>query len=245
MASGAWHGFNQYMESGRIKLCVGSAGYGDGGQQRDFVHVDDIVNANLWFLEHPEVSGIYNCGTGRAQTFNDVATAVANGVPQSRGEARLALAELVRAGTGEYTAFPPDPAGEDQSLTRASLARARGAGRVRRVGRPAGRAGCGRARPGAKGRDERETKYPQRRTIHGGERLDRQPKGHVLLPNDGYPRARSIVSEIKERGFEAVREWAVGHLPRGCQVRSCDSGPPRSLHVMWPWCRVGADTFAG
>jgi len=83
MASVAWHGFNQFMDGGRVKLFVGSAGYPDGGQQRDFVHVDDVVNANLWFLENREVSGIYNCGTGRAQTFNDVATAVVNGVRAS------------------------------------------------------------------------------------------------------------------------------------------------------------------
>ena len=128
MASVAWHGFNQYMESGKIKLFVGSAGYGNGGQQRDFVHVDDVVNTNLWFLEHPEVSGIYNCGTGRAQTFNDVAMAVANGVRQSRGEARLALAELVAAGAIEYIPFPPALAGKYQSFTQADLSNLRGAG---------------------------------------------------------------------------------------------------------------------
>jgi ADP-L-glycero-D-manno-heptose 6-epimerase len=128
MASVAWHGFNQFAESGKIKLFAGSAGYADGGQQRDFVHVDDVVNANLWFLENPEVSGIYNCGTGRAQTFNDVAMAVANTVRASRGESRLTLAELVASGAIEYIPFPPALAGKYQSFTQADLSSLRAAG---------------------------------------------------------------------------------------------------------------------
>jgi ADP-L-glycero-D-manno-heptose 6-epimerase len=128
MASVAWHGFNQFMESGKVKLFVGSAGYGDGGQQRDFVHVDDVVNANLWFLEHQAVSGVFNCGTGRAQPFNDVAMAVVNGVRESRGEARLSLPELVSAGAIEYIPFPPALIGKYQSYTQADLGNLRSAG---------------------------------------------------------------------------------------------------------------------
>ena len=128
MASVAWHGFNQFVEGGKIKLFVGSAGYANGAQQRDFVHVEDVVDANLWFLEHPEVSGIYNCGTGRAQAFNDVAMAVANGVRHARGESRLALADLVSAGAIEYIPFPPALAGKYQSYTQADLSNLRAAG---------------------------------------------------------------------------------------------------------------------
>ncbi len=128
MASVAFHGFNQFMESGRVKLFAGSAGYADGGQMRDFVHVDDVVNANLWFLENREVSGIYNCGTGRAQPFNDVAAAVANGVRASRGEFRLPLADLVAAGAIEYIPFPEALVGKYQSYTQADLSNLRAAG---------------------------------------------------------------------------------------------------------------------
>jgi len=128
MASVAWHGFNQFVETGKVKLFVGSAGYPDGGQQRDFVHVDDVVNANLWFLENREVSGIYNCGTGRAQTFNDVAMAVANTVRESRGEPRLTLADLAACGAIEYIPFPPALAGKYQSYTQADLSNLRSAG---------------------------------------------------------------------------------------------------------------------
>ena len=48
----------------------------DGGQLRDFVHVDDCVALALWFLEHPGVSGLFNCWTGRARSFLDLARAV-------------------------------------------------------------------------------------------------------------------------------------------------------------------------
>ncbi len=128
MASVAWHGFNQFLDAGKVRLFVGSAGYPDGGQRRDFVHVDDVVNVNLWFLENREVSGIYNCGTGRAQTFNDVATATINRVRESRGESRLPLSDLVSAGAIEYIPFPAALAGKYQSYTQADLSQLRAAG---------------------------------------------------------------------------------------------------------------------
>ena len=83
MASVAFHAYNQFRSEGRVKLFVGSDGYEDGGQQRDFVHVDDVVSVNLWLLENRSVSGIYNCGTGRAQTFNEVAAEFINTVNDS------------------------------------------------------------------------------------------------------------------------------------------------------------------
>jgi ADP-L-glycero-D-manno-heptose 6-epimerase len=50
--------------------------FADGGQSRDFVHVQDCVKVMMWLLEHPEVSGIYNLGTGKARSFFDLASAV-------------------------------------------------------------------------------------------------------------------------------------------------------------------------
>lgn len=50
--------------------------YADGGQLRDFVHVDDCVSVILWLLDHPEANGIFNLGTGVARSFLDLATAV-------------------------------------------------------------------------------------------------------------------------------------------------------------------------
>ncbi len=76
MASVAFHFDRQIREHGEASLFVGCDGYGDGEQQRDFVYVGDVADCVLWFLEHRYRSGIFNLGTGRSQTFNDVANAV-------------------------------------------------------------------------------------------------------------------------------------------------------------------------
>ncbi len=76
MASVALHFHEQLLETGQVRLFEGSGGYSDGEQRRDFVHVDDIVAVNLWFLDHPETCGIFNVGTGCCASFNDVARAV-------------------------------------------------------------------------------------------------------------------------------------------------------------------------
>jgi ADP-L-glycero-D-manno-heptose 6-epimerase len=128
MASVAFHGYHQFRNEGKVKLFEGTAGYANGAQLRDFVHVDDVVNVNLYFLETPEVSGIYNCGTGRAQSFNEVAMAVANGVRESRGEPALSLEQLVAQGMIEYIPFPKQLEGKYQSHTQADLGRLREAG---------------------------------------------------------------------------------------------------------------------
>jgi ADP-L-glycero-D-manno-heptose 6-epimerase len=124
MASVAFHAFNQFQAEGRVRLFVGSDGYGDGEQQRDFVHVDDAVSVNLWLLEKREISGIFNCGTGRAQTFNDVAAAVINSVNGSD----FSIDELVQKNFIEYIPFPPQLVGKYQSYTQADLSRLREAG---------------------------------------------------------------------------------------------------------------------
>lgn len=76
MASVAYHFNRQLHENARIRLFEGSGGYGNGEQRRDFVYVGDIVALNLWLLENMHISGIFNAGTGRSQTFNEVAQAV-------------------------------------------------------------------------------------------------------------------------------------------------------------------------
>jgi len=124
MASVAFHAYNQFRAEGKVKLFVGSDGYGNGEQQRDFVHVDDCVAVNLWMLERRDVSGIFNCGTGRAQTFNDVAAAVINTLRGTQaGAAELAAQKLI-----EYVPFPPQLVGKYQSYTQADLSRLRAAG---------------------------------------------------------------------------------------------------------------------
>jgi len=124
MASVAFHAYQQLLSAGKVKLFVGSGGYGDGEQRRDFVHVDDVVDVNLWFLEHRDISGVYNCGTGRAQTFNQLAAAVINAVQGTQWPVR----ELAARGLIEYIAFPPQLVGKYQSFTQADLSRLRSAG---------------------------------------------------------------------------------------------------------------------
>ena len=124
MASVAYHAYQQLLVAGKVKLFVGSGGYGDGEQRRDFVYVEDVVDVNLWLLERRDVSGVFNCGTGRAQTFNQLAAAVINAVQGTR----LPVQEMVQKGLIEYIPFPAGLADKYQSYTQADLARLRAAG---------------------------------------------------------------------------------------------------------------------
>jgi ADP-L-glycero-D-manno-heptose 6-epimerase len=124
MASVAFHAYHQLLTSGKVQLFEGSAGYGNGEQRRDFIHVDDVVDVNLWFLEHREVSGIFNCGTGRAQTFNQLAAAAINAMQGSEHSSR----ELASRGLIEYISFPQGLRERYQSFTEADLTRLRAAG---------------------------------------------------------------------------------------------------------------------
>jgi len=127
MASVAFHAFHQFKAEGRVKLFVGSGGYADGEQRRDFIHVDDVVAVNLHFLEFGEMSGIWNCGTGRAQSFNEVAAAVINTARGTRASAQeLAAQKLI-----EYIPFPPQLAAKYQSHTEADVSELRTAGYTR------------------------------------------------------------------------------------------------------------------
>ncbi|QJR15533.1 ADP-glyceromanno-heptose 6-epimerase [Usitatibacter palustris] len=128
MASVAFHFFNQYLSQGKVKLFEGSGGYGPGEQIRDFISVEDVVRVNLFFLDHPKLSGIFNVGTGKARSFNDVAAATINAVRQSKGEKALSLAELKREGAIEYIAFPAQLVGKYQSYTQADMSALRAAG---------------------------------------------------------------------------------------------------------------------
>jgi ADP-L-glycero-D-manno-heptose 6-epimerase len=113
MASVAFHFNNQLKDTGKLRLFEGCDGYGNGEQRRDFISVDDAVKVNLWFMDNPEKSGIFNVGTGRSQTFNDVANAVI--AWHQKGEI-------------EYIEFPEHLKGRYQSFTEADITRLRDAG---------------------------------------------------------------------------------------------------------------------
>jgi ADP-L-glycero-D-manno-heptose 6-epimerase len=128
MASVAFHFFNQYRDAGHVRLFAGSGGYGDGEQRRDFVSVEDCVKVNLYFLDNPGRSGIFNVGTGAAQSFNDVAVATVNECRKARNEGPLSLAEMRERGVIQYIPFPEDLKGRYQSYTQADMSALRAAG---------------------------------------------------------------------------------------------------------------------
>jgi ADP-L-glycero-D-manno-heptose 6-epimerase len=113
MSSTAFHFHHQVNETGIAKLFTGIDGYENGEQRRDFVYIDDVVNVNLWFLDNPDKSGIFNLGTGKSQSFNDMAKAV-----------------IKWHGKGEinYIPFPAHLKGAYQSFTEANISNLREVG---------------------------------------------------------------------------------------------------------------------
>jgi ADP-L-glycero-D-manno-heptose 6-epimerase len=128
MASVAYHFYNQYCETGSVRLFEGSAGYGNGEQRRDFVSVEDVVKINMYFLEHPARSGIFNVGTGAAQTFNDVAVATVNAARATANQPALTLSDMQRQQIIRYVSFPRELEGKYQSYTQADVGNLREAG---------------------------------------------------------------------------------------------------------------------
>ena len=128
MASVAYHFFNQYRANGKVRLFEGTAGYANGEQRRDFVAVEDAVKVNLYFLDNPSHSGIFNVGSGAAPSFNDLAVATGNACRQHAGDAVLSLTDRQTAGVIEYIPFPGDLKGKYQSFTQADIGALRAAG---------------------------------------------------------------------------------------------------------------------
>ena len=113
MSSVIYHFFKQIQENNRIKLFKGSHGYNDGEQRRDFIFVNDTVNIKLWFMNNSEISGIYNIGTGKSRTFNDVASAVIS---------------YFKNGEIEYIDFPAGLKEQYQAFTEADTSKLKSVG---------------------------------------------------------------------------------------------------------------------
>lgn len=107
MASVAFHLNSQINQGEKPKLFEGSDNF-----KRDFIYVDDVVAMNLWFWQN-NVSGLFNCGTGRAESFQAVADAVLNYHQQ---------------GEIDYIPFPDHLKGRYQTFTQADLTKVRKAG---------------------------------------------------------------------------------------------------------------------
>lgn len=113
MASVAYHNHLQVRHGETLKLFGAYNGYEAGMQSRDFVYVGDVVDVNLWFLDHPEKSGIFNLGTGRAEPFKAIGEAVID--YYGKGEIR-------------YIDFPEELKGRYQSYTQADISQLRESG---------------------------------------------------------------------------------------------------------------------
>lgn len=126
MASVPLHQYRQFLADGQVKLFGEYDGYAAGTQTRDFVYIDDVVSVNLFFLDNPDKSGIFNLGTGRAQPFNDIAVAVVNNLKPEAGA--LGLDAIVEQKLLEYVTFPDKLKGKYQSFTQANIAKLRAIG---------------------------------------------------------------------------------------------------------------------
>ncbi len=113
MASVMFHFYNQLRSQGVMKLFASYDDYQDGEQRRDFIYINDVVNVILWFAQNPDVSGIYNVGTGQSRSFNDVAKAVL---------------DYHGSGKVEYIPFPDHLKGRYQSFTEADISQLKNAG---------------------------------------------------------------------------------------------------------------------
>ena len=107
MASVAYHLNEQILKSEKPKLFSGSDNF-----KRDFIYVEDVVDVNLWFWKN-NISGIFNCGTGRAESFQAVADAVLN---------------FHKKGEIDYIPFPDKLKGRYQTFTQADLTKFRKVG---------------------------------------------------------------------------------------------------------------------
>lgn len=113
MASVAFHMMNQLRNTGKVRLFGEYDGYKRGEQSRDFVYVDDVVKLNLWCWQKKIPSGIYNCGTGHARQFNELAHS---------------LIAIHGSGEIEYVDFPDHLKAAYQSYTCANPAKLQSVG---------------------------------------------------------------------------------------------------------------------
>ena len=116
MASVALHNFRQFQAQGFVELFEGSENF-----LRDFIFVEDAVRVNLHFLENPEISGIFNVGTGKAESFTEISRAVINTIRKSQNLPELTLAEMQAEKLLRFVPFPDALQGKYQAFTEANL----------------------------------------------------------------------------------------------------------------------------
>jgi ADP-L-glycero-D-manno-heptose 6-epimerase len=101
MASVAFKLHNQILAGENVKLFGAYDGFDAGMQSRDFVYIDDVTAVNLWFMQHPEKSGIFNLGPAAAEPFKNIAQAVID----FHGKGQIEFVEFPQHLKGAYQSF--------------------------------------------------------------------------------------------------------------------------------------------
>lgn len=115
MSSMVYHGYKQITSSGEVRLFKSyNPEFADGGQLRDFIYVKDVCSVIMWFLNHKNVSGLYNLGTGKARSFKELAEATFQ-----------AMGEKVNI---KYIDMPADLREKYQYFTQANMEKLRSVG---------------------------------------------------------------------------------------------------------------------
>jgi ADP-L-glycero-D-manno-heptose 6-epimerase len=97
MTSMIFKAFNQINETGEVKLFKSYLPkYPDGGQLRDFVYVKDCIDVMWWLFKNPDVNGIFNLGTGKARTWNDLINAVFSAMKKTTNIEYIEMPEALR-----------------------------------------------------------------------------------------------------------------------------------------------------
>ena len=113
MASMIFQLNNQLLATGAVNLYKASGGFANGEQRRDFIHIDDVVAVNLWFMNNSRARGVFNVGSGKSRSFNEVAGLVIDWHDRGRID---------------YVDFPADVLPAYQSFTEADNTALRKAG---------------------------------------------------------------------------------------------------------------------
>src|SRR6185369_787702 len=117
MASVIWHAFNQVKKDGLVKLFKSHRpDFKDGQQLRDFIYVKDLLSVCYWLMENQPASGIYNLGTGKARSFEDLVKATYAG---------LDMEPVIK-----YVDMPEDIRDKYQYFTEANMSKLKNAGYV-------------------------------------------------------------------------------------------------------------------
>jgi ADP-L-glycero-D-manno-heptose 6-epimerase len=96
--------YTQICHEGRITLFKSHrSDYRDGEQQRDFIYIDDAVAVTLFFYDHPEISGLFNCGTGEARTWVDLAKSLFAAMGKTPKIDFIDMPEMIRDKYQYYT----------------------------------------------------------------------------------------------------------------------------------------------